>query len=196
VNLFVTESRDGGQTWTITNLATSGSPYPCSNCGFAFLGAAISMTVGSDDRVYILYNSTVDQTNTAPERIFFVTSSDHGASYSARQDISSAPQGIEHSFPAITSGTGSGDVRIGWMDTRTGSWNVFYRASTNGGSSWSGETQISTYVPGYSYLTPNGFGLPYGDYFQMSVDDHGSSQIAWGESASYAGPGNIWTAHN
>jgi hypothetical protein len=196
VNLFVTESRDGGQTWTITNLATSGSPYPCSNCGFAFLGAATSMTVGSDDRVYILYNSTVDQTNMAPERIFFVTSSDHGASYSARQDISSAPQGIEHSFPAITSGAGSGDVRIGWMDTRTGSWNVFYRASTNGGSSWSGETQISTYVPGYSYLTPNGFGLPYGDYFQMSVDDHGSSQIAWGESASYAGPGNIWTAHN
>ena len=196
VNLFVTESRDGGQTWALTNLAVSGSPYPCSNCGFAFLGAATSMTIGSDDRVYILYNSTVDQTNEAPERIFFVTSSDHGASYSARQDVSPAPQGIEHSFPAITSGAGSGDVRIGWMDTRTGSWNVFYRASINGGSSWSGETQISSYVPGYSYLTPSGFGLPYGDYFQMSVDDRGSSQIAWGEAASYAGPGNIWTAHN
>lgn len=196
VNLFVTASRDGGQTWTITNLAISGSPYPCSGCGFAFLGAGIAMTIGSDDSIYILYNSTVDQTNQAPERIFFVTSRDHGASYSARQNVSAAPQGVEHSFPAITSGASSGDVRIAWMDTRTGSWNVFYRSSSNGGSSWSGETQISSYVPGYSYLTPNGFGLPYGDYFEMSVDDQGHSQIAWGESSSYSGPGNIWTAHN
>ena len=107
-----------------------------------------------------------------------------------------APQGVEHSFPAITTGASSGDVRIAWTDTRTGSWNLFYRSSTNGGASWSGETRISSYVPGYNYITPTGFGLPYGDYFQMAVDDRGSTQLAWGESGSYAGPGNIWTAHN
>ncbi|HEX9134274.1 MAG TPA: sialidase family protein, partial [Ktedonobacteraceae bacterium] len=39
VNLFVTESRDGGQTWSLTTMGVSGAPYPCSNCGFAFLGA-------------------------------------------------------------------------------------------------------------------------------------------------------------
>jgi hypothetical protein len=196
VNLFVTESRDGGQTWLLTPIGVSGAPYPCSNCGFAFLGAQMTMAIGSDDSVYLLYNSTVDQTNYAAERIYFVKSTDHGTSYSARQDVSLALQGIEHSFPAIITGARSGDVRIAWTDTRSGSWNLFYRSSSDGGSSWSSETQVSGYVPGYSYITPAGFGLPYGDYFQMAIDDSGSTQIAWGEAGSYAGPGNIWTAHN
>ncbi|HEX6477810.1 MAG TPA: sialidase family protein [Ktedonobacteraceae bacterium] len=196
VNLFVTESRDGGQAWRLTTIGVSGAPYPCTNCGFAFLGAQMTMAIGRDDSLYLLYNATVDQTDYAPERIYFVKSTDHGASYSTHQDVSLAPQGIEHCFPAITQGTQSGDVRIAWTDRRTGSWNLFYRSSSNGGASWGGETQVSSYVPGYSYITPTGFGLPYGDYFQMAVDDRGSTQLAWGESGSYAGPGNMWTAHN
>ncbi|WIG58955.1 MAG: hypothetical protein OJF49_001702 [Ktedonobacterales bacterium] len=196
VNLYVSESRDGGATWTQTLLGVSGAPYPCDNCGFAFLGAQITMAVGSDDSVNVLWNATADQTDYAPERIYFARSTDHGASYSARQDVSLAAQGVEHCFPAITTGSSAGDVRIGWTDTRTGSWNLYYRSSTNGGASWSGESQVSGYVPGYSYLTTNGFGLPYGDYFEMAVDSTGATQIAWGESSSYAGPGNIWTAHS
>jgi hypothetical protein len=196
VNLFVTESRDGGQTWSLTPVGVSGAPYPCASCGFAFLGAQMTMAIGSDDRVYLLYNATVDQTDYAPERIYFVKSRDHGASYSARQDVSLTAQGVEHCFPAITSGAGSGDVRIAWTDTRTGSWNLFYRSSSDGGASWSGEARVSSYVPGFSYITPTGFGLPYGDYFEMAVDDRGSTQLAWGEAGSYAGPGNIWTTHN
>ena len=196
LNLFVTESRDGGQTWSLTTMRVSGAPYPCSNCGFAFLGAQATMTVGSDDTVYMLWNSTVDQTDYAPERIYFAKSTNHGATYSLRQDVSLAAPGVEHSFPAITTGASSGDVRIAWMDMRAGQWNLFYRTSNNGGSTWSGETQVSSYVPGYAYLTPTGFGLPYGDYFDMSVDDRGSTQIAWGEAGSYAGPGNIWTSHS
>ena len=195
VNLYVTKSSDGGQTWNITDLDVSGSPYPCSGCTYAFLGAGISLSIGSDDSIYVLYNSTADQTNAAPERIFFRKSTDHGATYSARQDVSSAPQGIEHSFPAVATGSTSGDVRIGWMDMRSGAWNLFYRTSTNGGSTWSSETQISSYVPGYYYLSSNGYQMPYGDYFQMSVDNTGSTQIAWGEGSA-AGPGNIWTSHN
>lgn len=195
VNLFVTESLDGGQTWRLTPVAVSGAPYPCTSCGFAFLGAQMTMTIGSDDSVYLLYNATADQTDYAPERVYFVKSTDHGASYSARQDVSLAPQGVEHCFPSITTGGSSGDVRIGWMDTRSGSWNLFYRSSGNGGDTWNGETQISSDVPGYSYITPTGFGLPYGDYFEMAVDDRGSTQLAWGEAGSYAGPGNIWTSH-
>ncbi len=196
VNLFVTKSTDGGQTWSLTTVGVSGAPYPCSNCGFAFLGAQSTMSIGSDDSVYLLWNSTADQTDYAPERIYFARSTDHGATYSTRQDVSLAPAGIEHCFPAITSGASAGDVRIGWMDTRTGSWNLFYRSSGDGGTTWSPESQVSGYVPGYSYLTTTGFGLPYGDYFQMEVDDAGGTQIAWGESGSYAGPGNIWVSHS
>lgn len=194
VNLFVSESRDGGQTWALTQIGVSGAPYPCANCGYAFLSAQMTMAVGSDDSIYLLWNATADQTNYAPERIYFAKSTDHGASYSPRQDVSLASQGIEHCFPAITTGATAGDVRIGWMDMRTGSWNLFYRSSGDGGTTWGAETQVSSYVPGYSYLTPSGFGLPYGDYFEMAVDSTGGTQIVWGEAGSYQGPGNIWTA--
>lgn len=195
VNLYVAASYDGGATWSLTLAGVSGAPYPCSNCGFAFLGAQLTLAVGGDDSVNLLWNSTVDQTDYAPERIYFARSTDGGHTYSARQDVSLAQPGVEHAFPAITTG-GAGDVRIGWMDSRTGAWNLFSRSSTDGGATWSGETRVSGYVPGYSYLTSAGFGLPYGDYFQMAIDSHGATQIGWGESGSYSGPGNIWTAHN
>jgi hypothetical protein len=195
VNLFVAASYDGGATWNVTLVGVSGAPYPCSNCGFAYLGAQLALAVGGDDSVNLLWNSTVDQTDYAPERIYFARSTDGGHTYSARQDVSLAATGEEHCFPAIIAG-GASDVRIGWMDTRTGAWNLYERSSTNGGASWSGETRISGYVPGYSYLTSAGFGLPYGDYFQMAIDSAGKTQIGWGESSSYAGPGNIWVSHN
>jgi hypothetical protein len=196
VNLYVTKSSDGGQTWALTTVGVSGAPYPCSSCGFAFLGAQMTLAVGADNSVYLLWNSTADQTDYAAERIYFARSTDHGATYSARQDVSLAPTGVEHCFPSITTGSSARDVRIGWTDTRTGNWNLFYRSSGDGGATWSPESQVSGYVPGYSYLTPTGFGLPYGDYFQMDVDDRGGTQIAWGESSSYAGPGNIWVSHS
>ena len=66
--------------------------------------------------------------------------------------------------------------------------------STDFGKTWSGPN--IGYVPGYSYLMANGFGLPYGDYLEMDVDSTNSTHIVWGESSSYAGPGNVWTAYN
>jgi hypothetical protein len=54
---------------------------------------------------------------------------------------------------------------------------------------------VSSCVNGYSYSTPDGFGIPYSDYFQLAIDNAGTTQVAWGESSSYAGPGNFWTAH-
>jgi BNR repeat-like domain len=195
VNLFVAASYDGGATWSLTPVAMSGAPYPCADCGFAFLGAQLTLAVGGDDSVNLLWNATDDQTDYAPERIYFARSTDGGYTYSARQDVSLAQVGVEHAFPAIVAGA-AGDLRIGWMDTRTGAWNLFYRSSANGGASWSGETRISGFVPGYSYLTSAGFGLPYGDYFQIAIDATGATQIGWGESGSYAGPGNIWVSHN
>jgi hypothetical protein len=81
------------------------------------------------------------------------------------------------------------------MDTRTSVWNVFYRTSTNGGASFSDELHLSGFVPGYPYLTSEGFQFPYGDYFQMAVDCCGATHAAFGESSAYKAPGNIWLAN-
>jgi len=156
----------------------------------------MALRVGSDDTIYLLWNGTVTQTNFAPERIFFSRSTDHGNSYSPRVGISDAPGDVEHCFPALAVGSTPGDVRLAWMDKRTGVWNVFYRSSQDGGLHLSNTIRISAYVPSYSYLTPKGFGSPYGDYMSMVVDENNTVQMAFGEGPSYQGPGNIWVSHS
>ncbi len=194
--VWVSKSTDFGKTWTRTVINVSGAPPNCSNCGYAFLSSQMALRIGSDDTIYLLWNSTVDVTNFAPERIFFARSTDDGNSYSARVDISNAPPGVEHCFPAIAVGQQAGDVRIGWMDKRTGKWNLFFRKSTDDGENFSQVLQISSFVAGYPYLTHAGYGSPYGDYFSMVVDQNNQTQMVFGEAPSYQGPGNQWVSHS
>ena len=192
VNLYVTKSSDGGVTWTSTLLDVSSSPPDCSafNCGWAFLGPGIAMTSDQAGQLYVLWNSgTVDG---GPERIYFSTSSDQGSTWSPKVDVSLAPLGVDHGFPSVAAGA-AGDIRIAWMDQRNQShWNVYYRTSNNGGASWSGETVLSTYVSGYSYIFADGFRFPFGDYFDMDIDNQSHTQVAWGEGYDYLTPGNVW----
>ena len=195
--IWMVKSEDSGQSWSEMSIATSGAPPPCRNCGAgAYLAPQLAMRVGSDDTIYVLWNGTTDLTNGAAQRIFFARSTDHGNSYSARIDVSTAPAGVEHGFPALAVGSLAGDVRTAWVDLRTGSWNVFYRPSADGGQTFGDTTRISGSVPGgSSYLTPEGFLFPYGDYFQMAVDSSGLAHLAFGESPAYTKPGNIWVSN-
>lgn len=196
VTLWISKSTDNGLHWKRIVFAKSGAPPACHPCGFSYFSAQDAMKIGSDDTIYLLWNSSVDVTNFAPERIYFARSTDGGQTFSPRLDVSDAPAGVEHSFPALTVGTQAGDVRIAWMDTRTGKWNVFFRKSNDGGQHFSSTVRISSFVPGYSYLTAKGYNLPYGDYFQLTVDPHNSTVLDFGEGPNYNGPGNIWTAHS
>jgi hypothetical protein len=65
-------------------------------------------------------------------------------------------------------------------------------ANADGGATWSSETRLSSYVPGYSYIQPNGFNFPFGDYFQLSIDSAGRTNACWGEGLNYNTPGSIW----
>jgi len=194
VNLYVSKSTDGGATWTNKVMDVSGAPPDCADylCGWAYLGAQITMTSAENGTLYALWNSgTVDK---APERIYFARSNDAGATWSAKADVSTAPAGASHAFPAIVAGA-AGDVRIAWMDARGGTlWNTYYRSSTNGGASWSAEADISTFVSGFSYIQPGGFSFPFGDYFEIDIDDRGDTHAIWGEGLNYDSPGSIWYA--
>ena len=192
VNIYVTKSSDGGQTWTPTLLDVSGSPPDCSafSCGWAFLGPGIAMTSDTAGQLYVLWNSgTVDG---GPERILYSTSVDQGNTWSPKADVSLAPSGVDHAFPSVAAGT-AGDIRIAWMDQRNEPhWNVYYRTSTNAGSTWSGETVLSTFVTGFSYIFADGFRFPFGDYFDMDIDKRSHTQTAWGEGFNWLTPGNVW----
>jgi len=192
VNLFVSTSLDGGATWTNRVLDVSGAPPDCSAflCGWAYLGAQVALASDAAGSLYALWNAgTQDQ---GPERMYFASSTDAGATWSPRAEVSLASLGANHAFPAIVAGS-AGDVRISWMDDRNGGlWNTYYRSSTDNGSTWSAEIDLSTFVPGYSYIAPDGFSFPFGDYYELDIDDQGRTHAVWGEGLNYNSPGSIW----
>jgi hypothetical protein len=194
VNLFVSKSSDGGATWSNAVVATSAAPPDCSAffCGWAYLGAQITLASDEAGTLYALWNAgTVDK---GPERVFFARSENGGATWSPGVDVSSAPAGAAHAFPAIAAGA-PGDVRISWMDARQDSfWNVYHRRSSDGGRRFTSEVDLSTFVAGFSYISASGFRFPFGDYYEIDIDDRGDSQLIWGEGLNWDSPGSIWYA--
>jgi hypothetical protein len=196
VHLYISKSADSGATWTSKELDTSGAPPDCSAnlCGWAYLGAQITLTSDAAGTLYALWNAgAVDK---GPERIYFAKSTDGGSTWAARVDVSPAPNGTAHAFPAIAAGA-AGDVRIAWMDARAAGplWNTYYRSSRDGGATWSAEADLSSYITGYDYILPAGFSFPFGDYFEMAIDDRGVTHAVWGEGKNYDSPGSIWYTH-
>jgi len=199
VEVFVSRSADGGRTWSATPMDAPSAAPDCAAqlCSAGFL--ASQMALASDDAgiVYALWNS--GSAAGGPERIYFSSSTNGGESWSAKVDVSDARLGVEHCFPAITAGS-TGDVRIAWMDTRKADrqnhplWNTFYRASTNGGATWSPESKLSGSVRGYDYILPNGFLFPFGNLFSIGIDNLGATHAVWGEGRNYSSPGSIWYA--
>jgi hypothetical protein len=199
VGVFVSRSADGGRNWSTTPIDVSRAAPGCSaeDCSAGFL--ASQMALASDDAgiVYAVWNS--GKVTGGPQRIYFSSSTNEGENWSAKVDVSNAPFGAEHCFPAIAAGT-AGDVRIAWMDTREMDpqnhplWNTFYRASTNGGATWSPESQLSGPVRGYDYILPNGFLFPFGNLFSIGIDNLGTTHVVWGEGSNYRSPGSIWYA--
>jgi hypothetical protein len=192
VNLYVSKSTDGGATWTLATIDISGSPPDCSAflCGWAFLGAQIALDSDEAGNLYVLWNASL--ADKAPNRMYFARSADAGATWSSKMEVSAAPAGTHHAFPAIVAGA-AGDVRIGWMDARNdGLWNTYYRSSTDGGASWSAEADLSTFVEGFNYIHLEGFNFPFGDYFELDIDDRGRTHAVWGEGFNFDSPGSIW----
>jgi hypothetical protein len=192
VTLYVSRSEDKGATWSNTVLTVSGAPPDCSAfaCGWAYLGAQV--TVASDEAgvVYALWNAgTVDK---GPERIFFARSEDAGRTWSAAAPLSTAPFGVNHAFPALAVRAG-GDVRALWMDDRTGgAWNVYQRRTTDGGRTWGATVDASSPASGFGYITPAGFRYPFGDYFEAEVDAEGTVHVVSGQGFNWDSPGSIW----
>ena len=192
VNLYTSKSADGGKTWITTLMDSSGAPPDCAafHCEWGYLGAQITLASDSAGTLFALWNSGKD--DKAPERIYFASSTTAGEIWSPKTSVSHAPEGVEHAFPALVAGAAD-DVRIAWMDTRNGPlWNTFYRSSTNGGATWSPESKLSSFVPGYRYIRSRGFSFPFGDYFEIGIDSEGRTHAVWGEGLNFESPGSIW----
>jgi hypothetical protein len=107
-------------------------------------------------------------------------------------------------FPTIAAGP-AGQIHVTWFDDRDGQpidhangWNVWYRASTDGGTTWTGPgKRMSAFMPAESQSAATGFYVPYGDYMGLALDPACGSKpiMVWGEGHNWVGgptaPGHI-----
>jgi hypothetical protein len=193
VQLYVLRSEDGGRSWSRVPIAESRQGRRCpqgAGCGLGFLGPQMATTSDDGGRVYVLWNET--SRKGGPARVYLRWSNDEGKTWSPARRISSVNDGgVDSEFPMIVA-AGPGDVRVAWMDNRTGRWNTWFRRSTDGGRTWSGAVRLSDRPGGAPYKSAQGFRFPYGDYGQLAVDGRGRTHAAWGEGPSYTGPGGAW----
>jgi hypothetical protein len=127
------------------------------------------------------------------QRIYTRRSTDGGLTWSAR--TAQSADGEMATAPALTA-RGDGDVRIFYFQTAGGGnldeWNVWYRASSDDGRTWSKPAKISDASGGAAYKAAAGFEEVYGDYGELGITSRGKTVAAWGEGSSYIGPGGVW----
>jgi hypothetical protein len=190
--VYVYRSTNAGATWSTVPIDTvqDGPVCTAAGCPADYYPGHSALSADANGNLVILYDgSTVSGGN---ETIYTKRSTDGGATWSARQALSTA--GEMGDFPSVES-RGNGDVRAWYMQTNGGNfdaWNVWYRSSGDGGVTWTAPVKISDVTSGASYKTANGFLEPYGDYGETAITSAGKTIATWGEGNSYTGPGGVW----
>ncbi|MBV1854826.1 sialidase family protein [Catellatospora tritici] len=192
VFVHVMRSTNGGASWTQTQVATTPEQPTCValDCPVDYYGTIPALAADAGGKLVLTYTGpTVAK---GPQRVYAIRSADGGLTWSAPQDLG-GPSGANANFSAIT-GRGTGDFRMYFMDSRNGpdAWNTWYRASTDGGVTWSAEVRISDATAGPAYVTTGGFFEPYGDYGEIATTSTGKTVAVWGEGPDYRGPGGVW----
>jgi hypothetical protein len=184
---------NGGTSWTPTVIDTVQEIPTCTDagCPFDYYGTQTALAGDTTGRLVVLYQGS--SVAGGPQRMYARSSTNAGAAWSARVDITGAPAGANAAFPALAA-TGTGDFRGWFMDDRNGasSWNVWYTSSTNGGTTWSAPVRLSDATSGTVYKNAGGFAEPYGDYGEIEITNAGKSFAAWGAGIDYVGPGGTW----
>jgi len=122
---FYIHSLDGGQNWSI--------PLQIDNIYQDRCKASI--VVDDSNYIHIVWEENRVTTTT---EVYYIKSVDHGVSFSSPV-LLSVSDSYYSGYPAIVC-YGQG-IHVAWRDSYIGN-NIYYKRSTNGGSSWSGSTQL------------------------------------------------------
>ena len=175
IDIEIWRTTNGGTSWTRTVLAT-----PFSGVTWETSSTTALASDAAGNLVALYTGATVLGGN---GHVWTRRSTDSGATWAAAVEIGNGSANA--SFPAIAGGA-SGVFRLHYADNRTGSWNAYYRSSTDGGQTWSAEADISDADTGATYKTAAGFTSEYGDYGAIDVTNTGKTVAVWGEGASFS----------
>jgi hypothetical protein len=157
--MMFSKSTDGGNTWSAPSMSAVANLTP-DNCSCAFYGNLPNTSEPvSDIPVVAVDNSTGPHAGTlyvSPYnwtgqfmQVTVVHSSDGGTTWSAPVPVA-PPTATKDQFQSWVSVSGSGRVAVTWLDRRNDSQNLRYQPfialSSNGGTSFSGNLALSTFL--------------------------------------------------
>jgi hypothetical protein len=176
-------------TWH--SFGTSAAPPPCPvfGCYPDYFAPTPSIAADASGRLVAAY--TFSTVANGPKTLYARTSTDGGSTWSARTLINSKG---DSNVPQIAAGPTAGDFRLAWQDDRTGAFNTWYTATSNGGSTWSKQVKLSNLTSGAPYKTAAGYTFTDGDYFGLAVGPTGVTYAIWGEAdgSSIYCCGDVW----
>jgi hypothetical protein len=188
VHAFVS---DDGSTWTDVLVDEFPPSIACADCRADYYAGHVGLSADARGKLTIAYDAPVQDHGF--QRIYVRRSADGGLSWSHRTALSADG---EHATAPMVESRRDGDVRLVYYQTARGGnldrWNVWYRASTDGGRTWTEPVKISDRGDGAAYKHPAGFGEVYGDYGEIGITSSGAAIAAWGEGPDYIGPGGVW----
>ena len=124
--IYYKRSTDGGATWsTAKTLAwTSGQ------------SVRPAIAIDSTDAIHVVWQDS----SPGNHEIYYKSSKDGGVTWSATQNLTSTLGGSMSPTVAI----GSGDsVHVVWQDSTPGNWEIHYKRSTDGGTTWGGARRLT-----------------------------------------------------
>ena len=115
VVLYVAKSADGAKTWNNSLLDVSAPSPACAaqKCGWAYLGAQITMTSDAAGTLYALWNAGTEPQGA--ERIYFASSTTSGVTWSRKQDVSREHRAWSMLSPRLSGEKRATCVSPGWM---------------------------------------------------------------------------------
>ncbi len=171
--IWVAASHDGGNTFAPVNV------NPTDGMGWAQAGGATIDAAGNVFLSWAGYSRSAE--GQGPVSLYVSRSLNGGKDWTtALLDVSGAPPecatdecgwaylGAQIALTSDAAGTLYALWNAGPVSK--GSERVYFSSSTD----------------------PAGFKFPFGDYFEMDIDNHGDTQVVWGEGLTYESPGSIW----
>jgi hypothetical protein len=119
-------STDGGETWSADSPIDLGGTW----------GYRPAITQTNDGKIWVTFGSH----ESGSDDIWYTTSSDAGASWSAPTQITTDLENDD--YPAITQ-TSDGTIWIVWRSYRSGNADIWYKTSADGGENWSDDYQLT-----------------------------------------------------
>jgi hypothetical protein len=190
VQQHVFVSANQGATWTnvVVDSVEFGPPCESEGCYADFHSGHSSISSDAAGKLYLVYDGAT--TPGGPQGTWVRTSTDGGLTWTSRTLLS--PAGAHTTAPVVEA-AGSGDARMWFAQQGVANrWNIVYRATTNGGGSWTAPLTINDALSGAGYDNADGFREFYGDYGEIDVTSGGDTVATWAAGESYFGPGNAW----